>query len=151
MKLLKPNKLPGAVSTRVTKKYKKLFLLIEELENHNLTPDTESAVNTIITNYNAYNGPAEKLGRTIGKARVDILRVVEKNMKLIPKNAMLIRWMGIGMSAFGISLGAAYFVVLGNMAFMGVGIGIGLSIGVAIGAGLDNKAKKENRQLNIEL
>jgi hypothetical protein len=40
---------------------------------------------------------------------------------------------------------------LDNYAFIGIGLPIGMSIGMAIGAGKDNQAKKEGRQLDIDL
>ena len=52
---------------------------------------------------------------------------------------------------FGIPIGAAFGLSLNNMAFLGIGLPIGMSIGLAMGARMDNKAKEEGRQLDIEL
>lgn len=52
-----------------------------------------------------------------------ILKLIEKELKLVPKNSYRNRWMAIGMSAFG----------------------------VPIGAGMDKKAFEEGRQLDMEI
>lgn len=53
------------------------------------------------------------------------------------------------MSAFGIPLGVAYVSIIGNMAFLSIGLPIGMVLGMAVGAGMDKKALKEGRQLDI--
>ncbi len=149
--LIEINKIPQGESNKTKKKYHKLLDLLSQLKQRELTSETRQAVNEIIENYNKESRANNKLSKLINKTRNGILSVVEKKMKLIPRNAMMIRWMSIGMAGLGIPMGVAYGAALGNMAFMGVGIAMGMSIGVAIGIGLDNKAKKEGRQLDIDL
>ncbi len=72
-------------------------------------------------------------------------------MRIVPKNAYRNRWLAIGMVVFGMPMGAAYGVSMGNMAFIGVGIPIGMVFGMAIGARMDKKAAKEGRQLKFEV
>ena len=77
--------------------------------------------------------------------------MIEKEEKLVPKNAYRTRWMAIGMSVFGVPIGMAFGASLGNMAFLAIGIPLGMAIGIAIGAGMDKKALEEGRQLDIEI
>ena len=55
------------------------------------------------------------------------------------------------MTTFGLPIGAALGLSLGNMAFLGIGLPVGMSIGLGIGASMDKKAFEEGRQLDIEL
>lgn len=143
--------LPEDAGNKINKKYQKLKQLIAELNNRKLTTETVTDINDIIQQYNNHSQKTKSLSGLLGRTRILILKVVEKRMKLFPKNAMMTRWMAIGMAIFGVPMGVVYGLVLDNMAFMGVGISIGLSLGVGIGISLDKKIKKEGRQLNVEV
>ena len=80
-----------------------------------------------------------------------ILKLIEKEQKLVPKNIYRNRWLAIGMSAFGIPFRVAFGISLGNMAFLAIGLPLGMAIGIAIGAGMDKKAFEEGRQLDLEI
>lgn len=60
-------------------------------------------------------------------------------------------WIALGMSAFGLPVGAAMGLTIGNMALLGIGLPIGMVFGLAIGSAMDKKSLKEGTQLNIEL
>ncbi len=89
--------------------------------------------------------------KRIRKSQSNILKLIEKELKLVPKNLYRSRWMAIGMSAFGIPLGVAFGTSLWNMGLLGIGIPIGMVIGMAIGSGMDKKAFEESRQLDLEM
>jgi hypothetical protein len=59
--------------------------------------------------------------------------------------------MALGIAVYGVPLGLAFGVSLDNMAFLGIGIPIGLAIGIGVGNGMDKKALKEGRQLDLEI
>ncbi|KAA0126600.1 hypothetical protein FY557_16815 [Chryseobacterium sp. SN22] len=80
-----------------------------------------------------------------------ILKLLEKNEKLVPKNHYRNLWLAAGMAAFGIPLGVIFGISFGNMGFLGIGLPIGMSIGIAVGASMDKKAQTENRQLDVEI
>ncbi len=84
-------------------------------------------------------------------AELRILKLIEKEQKLVPKNTYRNRWMAIGMSVFGVPIGVAFGASLGNMAFLAIGIPIGMAIGIGLGTGMDKKALEEGRQLDIEI
>jgi len=66
-------------------------------------------------------------------------QLLMKKYNMVPKGYYLTVWMPLG-----IGIGLPFGLVFKNIA---LGIPIGIGIGLAIGSGLDNKAKKENRQL----
>ena len=55
------------------------------------------------------------------------------------------------MSAFGLPIGVAFGLSLGNLGLLGIGLPIGMGIGVALGTFLDKKAKAAGKQLEVEL
>lgn len=56
-----------------------------------------------------------------------------------------------GFTAFGLPIGVAFGLSMGNIGLMGVGLPLGMAIGLAVGYLLDKKALNEGRQLNIEI
>ncbi|RYD53670.1 MAG: hypothetical protein EOP52_04420 [Sphingobacteriales bacterium] len=92
-----------------------------------------------------------KLKRVIYSRQTQILRLVEKKLKIVPKNYYRTLWMVLGMSVFGLPFGVLYGLLVKNTAMLGIGLPIGMGIGVAVGASMDKKALKEGRQLDIEI
>ena len=133
------------------KRYYEFERLLDVLRNKEIPSDIMSSINQDIENLNSFSGSDRALLKTLKSTEFRILKLVEKELKLVPKNVYRNRWMAIGMSAFGIPFGLAFGIGVGNMAFLAIGIPIGLSIGIAIGAGMDKKAFEEGRQLEIEI
>ncbi len=79
-----------------------------------------------------------------------ILKLLEKELKLVPKSHYRNQWMVLGMSAFGLPIGVAFGISIGNLGLLGLGLPIGMAIGIAVGTGMDEKARKEGRQLSCE-
>ena len=125
--------------------------LIDELKKKKLPPEILNSINQNIEELNSFSGSNKDLRKRILKSQSNILKLIEKELKLVPKNYYRNRWLAIGMSAFGIPFGVAFGASLDNMAFLGIGIPIGMAIGMAIGAGMDKKAFEEGRQLNLEI
>ena len=80
-----------------------------------------------------------------------IIKQVEKEHKIEPKNYYRTIWMILGMSGIGIPIGVAFGLSIGNIGLLGIGLPIGMAIGLAIGASMDKKALNEGRQLDIEI
>lgn len=59
--------------------------------------------------------------------------------------------MVLGMSAFGIPMGVAFGLSMGNIGLLGIGLPIGMGVGVGVGSYLDKKALTEGRQLDVDL
>jgi predicted RND superfamily exporter protein len=137
------------------KKLKNKFVyfekLINELKKRSIPSDITISVNQYIEEINSFSVSNKDLRKQIRKSQYNILKLIEKELKIVPKNLYRSRWLAIGMSFFGIPFGVAFGVSLDNMAFLGIGIPIGMVIGMAIGAGMDKKAFEEGRQLNLKI
>ena len=77
--------------------------------------------------------------------------MTEKELKIVPKNYYRNLWMVLGMSAFGLPLGVAFGLSLGNIGLLAIGLPIGMAIGTLVGSKLDKKALESGKQLDIEL
>lgn len=107
-------------------------------------------INKGVDQINALSESEPKLTKQIKKTQASIIKLIEKELKLVPKNHYRNTWLAVGMAAFGLPVGVAVGASLGNMAFLGVGLPIGMAIGMAVGSGMDKKAFKEGRQLDME-
>lgn len=82
------------------------------------------------------------------KARIE--RTLEHEYGLVRPDHYQNQWMALGMSAFGLPLGVAFSAILGNMAYIGIGLPIGLAIGLSIGAQKDRKAREAGKVLKLK-
>jgi len=125
--------------------------LIDELKKRELPSEIVNSVNQNIEDINSFSGSNKNLRKQIRKSQYNILKLIEKELKLVPKNLYRTRWMAIGMSAFGIPMGTAFGASFHNMSFLAMGIPIGMVIGIAIGTGMDKKAFEEGKQIDLEI
>ena len=131
--------------------YDQFEKLISELENKDLTDDLVKFINGKIEEINTHANLGKELRKKIKKDQTEIIRRLEKELKIVPKNYYRTTWLAIGMAAFGLPLGAAFGASMGNMAFLGIGLPIGMVIGMAVGTTMDKKALEEGRQLDLEI
>ncbi|MUP16208.1 hypothetical protein DWB61_13590 [Ancylomarina euxinus] len=108
-------------------------------------------INKDIEVLNSFSGANKDFLKLLIKKQTKILQLLEKELKLVRKNHYMTLWMSIGMAAFGLPMGAAFGVSLGNMAFIGVGLPLGIALGMAYGTTLDKKACEEGKQLNVDI
>lgn len=131
--------------------YNQLNNLLVELRTKKLPNETVSSINDGVYQVNSVTGSEKELGKEVKNTQFRIIKLIEKEHKLVTKNHYRKTWLAIGMAAFGIPLGAAFGASLGNMAFLGIGLPIGMVIGIAIGSGMDKKAFEEGRQIDLEI
>jgi hypothetical protein len=129
--------------------YQRFFSLIKELRSQKLSGNVVSLVNEEIDLINS-SLEEKPLRRQVFKSQQKIIKLIEKEHKIVPKNYYRNLWMVLGMTVFGLPFGAAFGTAIGNMAFLGLGMPIGMAIGVAIGAKKDKEAVNAGRQLNFE-
>lgn len=134
-----------AAGSKLSKQVVIFQQLLDEIEKHNIPDSIRQTIAATVESLNALeiNGLKKQLARS----QSSIVRLLEKELKLIPKFYYQGLWMVFGMSAFGLPIGAAIGVATGNMAFLA----IGLPIGMAIGIGMYKKAAREGRQLDVRL
>lgn len=125
--------------------------LLTQLRKRKLPDEVVQAINTNIDLIDPDPGTEEDLRKQLRKTQSDILKLIEKELKLVPKNHYRNVWLALGIAAFGVPLGVVFGASLGNMGYLAIGIPFGLSIGLAIGTGLDKKAADEGRQLDVEI
>ena len=138
-------------NTRLNRKCIQFEKLLNELKTKELTNEIVRSINEDIKQLNAITNSEKELGKQLRKRQTRILRVIEKELKLVTKNHYRNTWLALGMSAFGIPLGVAFGASFGNMAFIGIGLPIGMTIGIAVGTGMDKKASENGKQLDLEI
>jgi hypothetical protein len=125
--------------------------LISELNKKEIPEPIAKSINSDIDVLNGFSGSAREMLSLFRKKQASILKTLEKELKLVPKNHYRNLWLALGMSAFGLPLGVAFGISMGNLGLLGIGLPIGLGIGVALGTSLDKKAKAAGKQLDVEM
>jgi len=124
--------------------------LLTQLRLKELPDNMIDAINLEITEINAASLTGKEFRKLIKKKQAKIITKLEKELKIVPKEHYRKMWLALGISIFGIPIGAAFASShQGNPAFYAIGIPFGLLIGLAIGTSLDKKASNEGRQLDI--
>lgn len=131
--------------------YSKFNQLIFELRKKELPEDLIIRLNEEIEEISLRANTEKNLRKDIKKTQTSILKTLEKEVKIVPKNYYQNLWLGLGMTIFGIPFGIVLGTSLGNASFSGLGLPIGMGIGIAIGSEKDKKAFTEGRQLDIEI
>jgi hypothetical protein len=131
--------------------YNQFDKLLMELRRKELTNETVNSINDRIARINSVTGSEKELRKQIKNTQSGIIKLIEKEHKLVTKNHYRNTWLVVGMAVFGIPLGVAFGASLGNMAFLGIGLPIGMAIGSAVGTAMDKKAFEEGRQIDLEI
>ncbi len=131
--------------------YAKFKGLMIEIQKRELPDFILEIINSEITILNSFVGEERDVVKMVRKTQRKIVTLLEKELKIVPKNYYQKYWMVLGMSVFGMPFGMAFGLALGSMAFLGLGLPIGMAIGIGIGNQMDKKAKDESRQLDIEV
>jgi len=151
MEILELNKKSGIEQDKkLMNKLNYFEQLIAELKKRDIPSEIVNLINVHIGAVNSFSGIHKDLRKQVRKSQYAIFKLIEKELKLVPRNIYRTRWMAIGMSAFGVPMGVAFGTSLNNMSLLAIGIPIGMVMGMAIGAGMDKKASEEGRQLDLE-
>lgn len=136
---------------RNSKLWMQFLQLLEILKSKNLPEEMISFVNDQVQELNEYPCGTVDFYKLVKKKQTLILRKLEKDLKMVPKNHYMNLWLALGIGAFGMPIGVALGSSLGNMGFLGIGLPFGVAIGIALGSSLDKKAKTDGKQLDIEI
>lgn len=144
---------PTVVSNdrKLIEKLDDLDKLIVELNKNSIPFLTEQTINQEFAAIGNHMGADKELLKTIRKAKTNVMQLLSKQHNIVIKHHYRNMWLALGVGAFGVPIGVALGLAMGNIALLGIGLPIGMAIGVAIGSGLDRKAAKEDRQLDVEL
>ena len=137
---------------RLSQLYSQFDILLSELRKRELPDAIVETINKEVEEINTSNSlTTNDLRKVIKKKQTAILRLLEKELKLVPKNYYRTLWLALGMTVFGMPLGVLAGVLLGKPGLFAIGLPIGVAIGVMVGTAMDKTAAKENRQLNLEI
>lgn len=131
--------------------YQQFGKLLYALELRQLPGETISLLNHEIEQLNAIEVSDSSFVKAIKRSENKVVKFIEKEYKIVPKNYYRKLWMIMGISGFGIPLGVAVGLSLGNMGMIGFGFPIGMAVGVGVGSKMDKKAFEEGRQLDLEI
>ncbi|PQB06901.1 hypothetical protein BST83_06855 [Polaribacter filamentus] len=152
MKIKYLNKRPDlAQKSRLNKKYLQFQELISELRDMVLNIEIKHSLNNAIDTMNSLSDFDKKLGKQLKSEQSKILKLLKNELKLVTKNYYRNKWLAFGIGALGVPIGIAIGVIMGNMAFIGIGLPIGFGFGLAVGTGLDLKVKEKGKQLKFEI
>lgn len=137
---------------RLNQLYSQFDTLLSELRKKEVPDSIIQTINNEVEEINTSDSlTTNDLRKVIKKKQTAILRLIEKDLKLVPKNYYRTLWLALGMTVFGIPLGVLAGVLLGQPGLFAIGLPIGVAIGVTVGTLMDKTAAKENRQLNLEI
>ena len=125
--------------------------LIEELKKKELPHSIIEFVNQDIEDINSTCFTGNELRKFVKQKQTKILNLLEKEFKVVPKSHYQNLWLALGICVFGVPLGIAFGTSMDNMGLLAIGIPIGMLLGMAVGSGMDKKAFKEGRQLEVEI
>lgn len=136
---------------KLYKKYTAFTKLISELASRELPESISTTINREIKTLNAILETDKAFKKGLRKAKNTIIKILEKELKIVPKFYYRRLWMVLGMTVFGIPIGVLMGAGTNNSGMLGVGIPIGMGIGIAIGTEMDRKAAVAGRQLDVDL
>ena len=151
MKIISPLERSDFNPPKLEKRYQKFQTLISEIQNREIPETVSMGINEKIEALNQVSGTDHNFSTKLRKTQSSIVNILLKEVKIVPKNYYRNLWLGLGMAVFGVPLGVAFGAALDNMAFLGIGLPMGMAIGIAVGTAMDEQAKKEGRQLDVEL
>ena len=135
---------------KIKQKYSYFEKLIEAISQKDLPDDITLKVNQEVELLNASKGTEKQLKEQLSKSKMKLYKLLEKEVKIVPRSFYSTKWLAIGMAGFGIPLGIIFGISMDNMSLIGIGLPIGFTTGIAIGRRLDQKASDEGRQLDID-
>ena len=131
--------------------YQQLGKLLNALEVKELPTETVDLINNEIEELNSISEIDKFFVKAIKEKENNVIKLIEKKHKIIPRNYYRKLWMILGMSAFGIPMGLVFGLSIGNFGMLGIGLPIGMAIGVGVGSSMDKKAFNQGRQLDFEV
>ncbi len=137
-------------SSKLDISYMQFGKLICELNKRELPLEVVSTINEEIGALNLIADSEKELRTQIRTRQSKIIELLEKELKIVPKNYYRGVWLSLGI-AIGLPVGVALGSAAGNMGYMAIGMLFGMIGGMAYGGTLDKKAYKEGRQLDIEI
>ena len=125
--------------------------LLKELRKKELPEKIVEFVNHDIDDINSTSLTGKELGKFIKQKQTKIIKLLENELKIVPKEYYQNLWLALGICVFGLPIGVVFGSILDNMGLLAIGLPIGLAIGSVMGSRMDKKAFEEGRQLDMKL
>jgi hypothetical protein len=125
--------------------------LLKELRKKEIPGKIADAINEDVKDLNASLYSGNEFRKLLKQKQIRIVKLVEKELKIVPRNYYRNLWLAVGLSAFGLPIGLIFGMSMKNFGLLGIGLPIGMAIGIAVGTGMDKKAAKEGRLLDVEI
>ncbi|MGO4710251.1 hypothetical protein AB4Y90_14320 [Chryseobacterium sp. 2TAF14] len=125
--------------------------ILEKLNHKKLSAEAVQYINNNVEQVNSTTFSDKALLKLLKEKQNLIIKYLEKEHKIVPKNYYRGIWIAVGMAAFGLPIGTAFGLMMGNIGLLAIGLPIGLGIGAAVGSSMDKKAFEEGRQIDVEL
>jgi len=139
-------------NTKLSQTYIRFKELLSELRIRELPHTVIERINQDVEELNLTFLNGDELRKLIERKQTKIIQMLEKELKIVPKNYYQNYWLAIGMTAFGLPIGVVYgLCIMNNIGMLAIGLPIGMGIGVCLGSWLDKKSFKEGRQLNVKI
>jgi len=152
MEINKLDIIPGiGEKTKLFNTFNQFENVLVELKRKELPKEIIVSINNSIDAINSFTGTDKDFIKKIRKTQSSIIKLIEKKLKIVPKNHYRNTWLVVGMAGFGLPIGLAIGASLGNNGLLGLGLPIGMIIGMVVGTSMDKKAFKEGRQLDLEI
>ncbi|WP_300977207.1 hypothetical protein [Flavobacterium sp.] len=129
---------------KLSKIYSQFEELLSELKKKELPLNIIAAINKSVEQINFSTLTGTQLRKLVKQNQTTILKQIEKELKIVPKNHYLNLGTALGICLLGIIIG----MFIGKLLY---GLPIGMLIGIFIGSALDKKAFSEGRQLNLKI
>lgn len=122
--------------------------LLQVLSAKELQPDVVAKINEYTAELNAHSN-TKGFYALLSKKKAQVLALILKHHKIVPKGYYRTLWMLLGMTSFGLPIGAGIGMAIGNIGLLGAGLPIGMGIGMVVGERLDSKAAARGLQIDI--
>ncbi len=123
--------------------------LINKLNQRNIPADVAEEINSKIESLNRCGAGSKKYVNKMRSSKKGIFELLQKKTDLVPGKYYTNYWTPLGMTGFGLPVGAALSAITKNSSFIGIGLPIGLALGAFYGKKLDEKAAKEGKVLDL--
>ena len=130
--------------SKLSKSYKKLQDLIDALNKKTIPDNIVVQINDDVLLASGISGTEKELEKSLKKVYSKIIKLIEEELKLVPKNSYRNKFTGLGI-VFGVLFGTVFF-----KDNLGIGIPMGLVFGAALGSFKDKEAAKNGKQLDFE-
>ena len=124
---------------------------VDELNNRSISENTINAINREVEEINSFTESGVGMKSLILKKLAVILKLLEKEHKLVPKNYYQNNNLLKDSVVFGVPIGVVIGLITKDMAVISVGMVIAMAFSFVRGRIMDKKALKEGRQFSGEL